>query len=108
MHSARELNRLAARKTRLLQDISSRRVQCAQAATRVVRPLARVDGLVAVWRQLPPLAHYAAVPVASLLLYTALRWKILRGIVRWSPLAIGAVRVVRSAIGCRRASSSNS
>jgi hypothetical protein len=99
MYPQRELTRLAARKDMLRHAIAARRGQCARAATRVVQPIAWLDRSLSCWRELPPLARVAAVPLGFLVLRSALRrWKILRALVHWSPVVFGAARVFDTAL----------
>jgi hypothetical protein len=93
MYPDRELIRLASRKALLRQAIAYRRVQCAQAATRATRPLAWLDRVVAFWRRLPPLVHFAALPLGALLGRSLVpRRGMLGTLLRWAPLAFTAVR----------------
>ena len=95
MYPQRQLNELAARKTVLRRGIALRRVQCAVAAARVAQPLEWVDRMLAFWRSLSPLAQFAAVPLGLLIQRTVSpRLKILRTLVRWSPLVFAALRLV--------------
>ena len=99
MYPQQELNRLAARKTALRRDIALRRVQCAVAAARVAQPLEWLDRMLVIWRQLSPLAQFAAVPLGLLLQHTGCpRLKIVRTLMRWSPLVFGAVRFIDRAV----------
>ena len=102
MYPDRELTRLAARKVALRRDIALHRAQCAAAAARVVQPLEWLDRALAFWRQLSPLARFAAVP-AGLLVHRFVfpRRRILRTLVRWGPLVFGAARVVGRAVRTR-------
>jgi hypothetical protein len=102
MYPDRELSRLAAHKVALRQNIADHRAQCAAAAARATQPLAWVDRMLALWRRLSPLAEFTAVPL-SLLVQRAVspRLKILRTLVRWSPLVFGVVRVLGRATKTR-------
>ena len=66
MYPAQDLKRLAARKAALRHNIALHRAQCAGSVTRLAKPLAWADRIVASWRRLAPLAKIAAVPVAFL------------------------------------------
>jgi hypothetical protein len=102
MYPQQELNQLAVRKAVLRRDIACRRAQCAEAAARVAQPLEWLDRMLAIWRQLSPLVQFAAVPLGLLIQRTVFpRLKILRTILRWSPLVFGAMRVVGRAAGTR-------
>ena len=98
MYPHRELIRFAAHKATLRCEIAIRRVECAEALTRIVRPLRWLDRMLVFWRQLPPLLRFAAVPVALLVKKSSgfPRLNILRRLVRWSPLVFGIVRTVTS------------
>jgi hypothetical protein len=109
MYPDRELTRLAARKAVLRWDIALRRVQCVEAAARVAQPLAWLDRMLAFWRQLSPLAQFAAVPLGFLVQRTVFpRLKILRSLVRWGPLVFGAVRGINALVKIRSGSSKSS
>ncbi len=93
MYPDRELIQLAARKALLRQNIAYRRIQCAQAAGRAMRPLAWLDRVVAFWRKLPPLIQFSALPLAGLLGRSVIpRRGMLGTLLRWAPLAFTAVR----------------
>ena len=99
MYPQRELTRLAAYKALLRRDVALRRTQCAVAIARVAQPLAWLDRMVAFWRRLSPLVRFAAVPLGVLVTRTVFpRLKILRSLVRWSPLVFGAVRGISAAV----------
>jgi hypothetical protein len=98
MYPDRELIRLAAGKAALRRDIALRRVQCAAAAARVAQPFDWLDRALAFWRRLSPLTQFAAVPLGLLFQRTVFpRRKLLRSLVRWGPLAFGAMRVISRA-----------
>jgi hypothetical protein len=106
MYPDRELTGLAARKAALRWDIALRRVQCAEAAARVAQPLAWLDRMLAFWRQLSPLAQFAAVPLGFLIKRAVFpRRKVLRSLVRWGPLVFGALRAITSVVKNRVESS---
>ena len=95
MYPQQELNRLAIHKAVLRRDIAVRRARCVEAAARVARPLDWMNRMLAFWRQLSPLARFAAVPLGILIQRAVFpRSKILRTLVRWGPLVFGAMRVV--------------
>jgi hypothetical protein len=99
MFPQQELNRLSARKIALRRDIFHRRARCAEDAAHAIRPLEWLDRAIALWRQFAPFAGLAAVPLGLLVRRVAFpRLRILRMLVRWSPLIAGAVRVVRRAV----------
>ena len=93
MYSNRELNRLAAVKAVLRQDIARHRRQCVTAAARVVQPLAWVDRMLVFWRRLSPFAALAAVPLGFLLKRSSAPQPRMMGLLlRWAPVVFGAVR----------------
>jgi hypothetical protein len=99
MYPQQELNRLSARKIALRRDIAHRRARCAEDAAQATRPLEWLDRVMALWRQFAPLAAFAAVPLGLLVKRIASpRLRILRMLVRWSPLVVCAVRVVRRSV----------
>jgi hypothetical protein len=109
MYPQRELIRLAAYKAALRRDIAHRRVQCAVAAARVAQPVEWLDRVMAFWRRLSPLAQFAAVPLAFLVKRPVLpRRSLLRSLVRWGPLVLGAVRGIRSVVKTHAGSASSS
>ena len=102
MYPQRQLNDLAAQKAVLRQGIALRRVRCAEAAAQVARPLQWLDRMLALWRRFPPLATFAALPLGFLVPRTIFRRRrLLRWLVRWSPLVFGAVRLAARAITTR-------
>jgi hypothetical protein len=102
MYPDRELSRLAAAKAVIRMDIAVRRVECAQAAAEVARPLEWLDRALAFWRRVSPLAKLAVVPLGLLLRRWVLRrHKLLGALLRWGPLAAGAVRGLNLATGGR-------
>ena len=105
MYPQNELNHLAAYKTGLRRDIAHRRARCAEAAARVLQPLAWLDRVVAFWRRLSPLAQFATVPLGFLVKRTIFpRWKILGALLRWGPVVFAAVRGFRSMVKTRAGS----
>ena len=102
MYPQRELTRLAAHKAAVRRDIALRRAQCAGAVARVAQPLAWLDRMLALWRQLSPLAQFAAVPLGFFVTRSVFpRSRILNSLVRWGPLVFGAVRGISSAVTTR-------
>lgn len=96
MYPERELIRLSVYKAALRRDIAVRRMRCAAAASRVVRPLVAVDRVVTVARRLPALAGWVAIAAAVLATGAAgWRTKPLRPILRWAPMVLGAWRGAR-------------
>ena len=99
MYPQRELIWLANHKTALRRDIALHRVQCADAAARVTRPLAWLDRLLTFWRRLSPLVKLAAVavPIGILVKRKAFpRRNILGSLVNWSRLIFFTVRGINS------------
>ncbi len=93
MYSHNELSRLDTHKAALLLRITVRRVQCAEAMSGVMRPVAWLDRAIIFWRQVSPMAKLAAVPlalVAKRMLFP--RAKLLGALFRWGPIALGAAR----------------
>jgi len=93
MYPDRELIRLTLHKAALRRRITLRRTECAVAAAAVGQPLAWLDRLLALWRQLSPLLKIAAVPAGFLLGRSVRpRSRLLGTLLRWSPLLVGAWR----------------
>lgn len=103
MYPDQELSRLADHKARLRRDIATQRIACVQAAAQVARPLAWLDRVMALWRRLPPLAKFAAVPLGILFQRAAMpRRGWLGSLTRWGPLAFSVLRAVGAAAKTRR------
>lgn len=64
MYPAGELNELATRKALLRLRIATRRLECAQAASELARPLGWIDRAVAAWRRISPLTKAVGLPIA--------------------------------------------
>ena len=93
MYPQRELIRLAAYKAALRRDIALRRTYCAAAASRLAQPVAWLDRMVAIVRQLSPVALFAAVPLGVFVQRTVFpRMRILGTLLRWGPLVVSAAR----------------
>jgi hypothetical protein len=102
MYPQRELIRLAAQKASLQRDIAMRRVQCAEAAARVARPLEWLDRVAAFWRKFSPIIQISALPLGFLAKRAFFpRFKFLATLARWGPLAVGAIRGVGSILSSR-------
>jgi hypothetical protein len=85
--------RLAAGKAALRQRIARRRTECAEAAARVLQPLACLDQALAQWRRIPPVFKLAALPLGLLLKrVVAPRARVLSTLLRWAPLVVGAAQ----------------
>jgi hypothetical protein len=75
------------------------RAQCTQAAAGVLRPLERVDGMLAFWRRMSPIARFAAVPLGFVLKRILFRRsKIVGSLVSWAPLVTGVIRGIKGAV----------
>jgi hypothetical protein len=97
MYPQRELSQLAAHKTALQHASALHRAQCAKAAARVAQPFERLDRMMAFWRRLSPLVQFASVPLGFLATRTVFpRRNIIGSLVRWVPLAFGAVCGINS------------
>jgi hypothetical protein len=93
MYPERELKQLADRKAVLMMRIGMRRVQCAEAAARVARPLGWLDRAREFLRRIQPLAAIAAVPIGILAGRSASRpMRVLGAIARWAPIVLGGSR----------------
>ncbi|WP_425106178.1 hypothetical protein [Ancylobacter sp.] len=93
MYPNQELIRLDSHKTAIRLRIARRRHACAADAGRVLQPLAWADRLVALVRNLSPLAALAAVPLGFLFRRAAApRASVLGTVLRWGPVVFGAVR----------------
>jgi hypothetical protein len=99
MYPQPQLNRLATHKVALRRGIARRRAQCAEAAARIAQPVEWLDRMLALVRRISPLIKFASVPLGFFAARTVFsRRKILGSLVRWSPLVLGAVRGLRSAV----------
>lgn len=98
MYPDRELIRLDAHKTAIRRRIARRRHECVVAAARVLQPLAWADRLVGLVQRLSPFAALAAVPLGFLFKRAAApRRSWLGTLLRWGPVALGAVRSLTAA-----------
>lgn len=98
MYWDEELERLALHKAALQRRIARRRSQCAAAASRIARPVERLDRIVAIWRGIPPAVKLGALPLGLLATRLALpRRGFLRKLVRWGPLVFTVARAFSSA-----------
>ena len=94
-----ELRRLAAHKAAVRRRIAVSRARCIEGAAGAAQPLEWLDRMLALWRKLPPIARFAAVPLGLLATRTIFpRLKFIGSVMRWGPLAFGAVRGIGSAI----------
>ena len=104
MYPDRELSRLAVHRAWLQRNIGRRRAECVEAFTRASRPLDWLDRAVAFWRQLPPIAHFAAAPLGFFAARKMFpRFKLIGTLLRWGPLAFSAVRGMMAARAQARA-----
>jgi len=88
MYPAGELSAIAFRKAALRGFIAAERRQCAAAAERVMRPLARIDNLRTRWQGVPPVVKLALVPLGAWSLRRLFpRVRVLALLMRW---ALGA------------------
>jgi hypothetical protein len=98
MYPGGEMTRLAAHKAALRGRIARRRRRCAGACTRLARPIALLDRLHALWRQVAPLARSLARPAALWFGRSALPptgfWA---RALRWSPVIFAAWRGLAAA-----------
>lgn len=93
MYPHRDLIRLAAHKADLRRRIARHRAECARSAAGVLKPLAWLDGLLALWRRLSPLAKFSLVPLGLLLRHRiAPRRGVLDTLLRWGPLVAALFR----------------
>lgn len=93
MHSDRELTRLAAHKAEMRRRIGWQRTRCAHLAARALQPVAWLDRLAGVWRQLSPYSRLLLVPLGLLLQRPAApRLNLLGKLVQWAPILLGVVR----------------
>jgi hypothetical protein len=96
MYPQRELTRLAVYKATLRRDIAFHRSQLAEAADQVTQALELMDRILALLRRL---AALGIVPLGFLVSSAIFpRVKVLGSLARWSPLVIGAVRGIDSAM----------
>ena len=93
MYPQRELIRLGVHQAALRRRIAHRRVDCVSCASRILRPVAWLDGLLVLWRRVSPFASLAAIPFGLLLKSSvAPRPRLLGALLRWTPVVWGAVR----------------
>jgi hypothetical protein len=94
------LTALAASKAALRQRITRHREECARAAGRIAQPLQWLDSVADRWRHLSPLLKAVALPLGVLLnRAVAPRPGVISTLLRWGPLALGAVRGLRHRAG---------
>ena len=97
MYPQPELSRGEARKAAVRRSIAGRRAQCEEAATLAVQPLALLERMVALWRQLAPYAGLAAIALTFRPKQaSAPPPTVLRTLLRWSPILFGLLRLFRS------------
>jgi hypothetical protein len=66
MYPAGELTRLSVRKAMVRVRIAEHRWQCVEAGNNLSRPVEVVDGLLAKWRQISPVAKAVGTPLVLL------------------------------------------
>ena len=102
MYPQPELSRGVARKAAVRRRIALRRAQCVVAATQAVQSLVLLERMVTLWRQLAPFAGIAALVLSFRRKRAASpRHGLIRRMLRWAPMLLGALRLV-SATGRRR------
>ena len=93
MYAYRELIRLDAHKAVLRRRIAGRRAECVVAAACLLKPVAWLDRMLALWRKFAPFAPLATVPLGFLLKRSpAAKPRLLGALLRWGPVLFGAVR----------------
>ena len=98
MYPEGELRRLAAKKAAIRHRIHGRRSECAAALATLARPIEWLDRALAQWRKLSPFLKLGAIPLVLLLKrFIAPRPRVLGTILRWGPIAFGAVRGLTAA-----------
>jgi hypothetical protein len=98
MYPREDLIAFARQKEGLQRSIALNRERCADAAASAARPIEFVDGVRAYWRQLSPVVKIAAVPLGVVVTRAIFpRYRILRTLLRWAPLALAAARAVSAA-----------
>jgi len=97
MYPDGELSRLEASRSALHERIGLRRQLCTLHATRLARPIRRVDHLRENWQRVAPAAALAAVPLGLLFRRRLRRLRLLRTLVRLAPVAFALVRAPRAA-----------
>jgi hypothetical protein len=92
MYPQGELTELSRAKAGLRQRIACRRADCAEAATRAVRPLVWIDTAWGLWRRLAPLMKLVALPLGAVAARAAVsRPGMLRTLLRWAPPVFSAI-----------------
>jgi hypothetical protein len=103
MYPAQELRFLSERKASLKAVIAVRRLQCAEAAHRVARPLEWLDRVAAFWRRVSPIVQISALPLGFLVKKVFFRkHRILGSVAKWTPMVISALRGLGAAAPPRR------
>jgi hypothetical protein len=93
MYPAGELDALAVRKNMLLLRIALHRQQCVVAGSRLAKPLAWADDIIARWRKISPIAKMVGLPLGLMLARKAT--KRLGGslkLLRFAPLILQTAR----------------
>lgn len=97
MYPQPELKRGVAHKAAVRRRIARQRAECVVALTQAARPLALVDRMATLWRQLAPYAGLAAVAFSFRRKRGASRhpgW--VGSLLRWGPILSGVLRLFRS------------
>jgi hypothetical protein len=98
MYPAGELTQLSVRKAMVRVRIAEHRWQCVEAGTELARPVEVVDGLLAKWRRISPVAKAIGTPLALLALRQLVfkRLRHIAAIARAMPLIFQTARMVSS------------
>jgi hypothetical protein len=94
MPSTPSLKAMTARRVALQAAIDTQRVATAALVTRVASPVQKLDQLQSAWRRLPTFAIAGALPLGWFVQRIFPQAKVLGTILRWSPAALGALRVI--------------
>jgi hypothetical protein len=98
MYPREDLIGFARQKAALRQSIALNRERCAKASARAAQPIEFVDNVRTFWRQLSPVVKVAALPLGVAVTRALFpRYRFLRRILRWAPLAFAAARAVSAA-----------
>ena len=97
MYPRAELDRLAARKELLHARIAVRRLECAEYACTLSRPLAFIDRMTEKWRRISPWVTLIGVPVGVIVgrrLSKQGHGGKITALLKYAPLALQAMRLV--------------
>lgn len=102
MYPDRELNQLALHRQVLRRRIARHRNECAAAVAQLARPIMFLDRAVDFWRRLPTLARFVVPALGAIATRKFFPGqKILNLLLRWGPLAVGAVRRLRALLSAQ-------